>query len=197
MTGVAGTLAVSVGAVAVIASGGTDVEVPFSDAVSDGTPAGVSALAVVDVSWSESEGAVIAVGASFSVCGMRGETISPVPVGVIVVALVASTRPFVSVGRVFAESGETTDSVSRLTMPSWGVSDAVGASFSVCGMRGETISPVPVGVIVVALVASTRPFVSVGRVFAESGETTDSVSRLTMPSWGVSDKASLTSSSAL
>ena len=123
VTGGAGTLAVSVGAVAVIASGGSDVGAPFSDAVSDGTPAGVSALAVVDVSWSESEGAVIAVGASFSACGMRGETISLVPVGVIVDAVAASARSFVCVGKVFAESGETTDSVSRLTMPFWGVSD--------------------------------------------------------------------------
>ena len=128
MAGGAGTLAVSVGAVAVIASGGTDVGVPFSDAVSDVTPAGVSAAVVVGASLSESEGAVIAVGASFSACGMRGETISPVPVGVIAVA--ASARPFVSVGKVFAEPGETTDSVLRLTMPFGGVSDKASLTSS-------------------------------------------------------------------
>ena len=130
MAGVAGTLAVSGGAVAAIVSGGTDVGPPFSDVVSDGAPAGVSASAVVDASWSESEGAVIAVGASFSACGMRGEAISPVPVGVIAVAVVASTRPFVSVGTVFAEPGETTDSVSRLTMPFWDVSDKASLTSS-------------------------------------------------------------------
>ena len=121
-------MAVSVGAVAVIESGGTDVRVPFSDTVSDVTPAGVSASVVVGASLSESEGAVIAVGASFSACGMRGETMSPVPVGVIVDAVAASARSFVCVGKVFAEPGETTDSVSRLTMPSWGVSDEGGGS---------------------------------------------------------------------
>ena len=130
MTGGAGTVAVSVGAVAVIESGGTDVGVPFSDTVSDVTPAGVSAAVVVGALLSESEGAVIAVGASFSACGMRGETISPVPVGVIAVAVVASTRPFVSVGTVFAEPGETTDSVSRLTMPFGGVSDKASLTSS-------------------------------------------------------------------
>ena len=113
---------------AVIESGATDVGVPFSDTVSDVTPAGVSASVVVGASLSESEGAVIAVGASFSACGMRGETISPVPVGVI--AVVASTRPFVSVGTVFAEPGETTDSVSRLTMPFGGVSDKASLTSS-------------------------------------------------------------------
>ena len=132
VTGVAGTLAVSVGAVAVIESGGTDVRVPFSDTVSDVTPAGVSASVVVGASLSESEGAVIAVGASFSACGMLGETISLVPVGVIVdaVAVAASARSFVCVGKVFAEPGETTDSVSRLTMPSWGVSDKASLTSS-------------------------------------------------------------------
>ena len=124
MPGVKSALAGSVSAVAVIASAGIDVGTSFSDSVSQGTPAGVTTLAMIGVSLSEDEVGVIAVGASLSSCDMVGETISLVPVGIIVVAVVASVRLSVSVGTALVEPGETTASASWLTISFGGGSDS-------------------------------------------------------------------------
>ena len=119
MTGVKSTLAVSVSAVVVIASAGTDVGASFSDAVSQGTPAGVTTLVIVVVSLVVDAVGVIAVGATLSARCMVGETISLVLVGIIV----ACARSLVSIGTALVESGEITDSASRLTISFGNVSD--------------------------------------------------------------------------
>ena len=119
MTGVKSALAVSVSTVAVVASAGTDVGASFSDAVSQGTPAGVTTVAMVGVSLLVDEVGVIAVGATLSVRCMVEETISLVLVGIIV----ASATSPVSAGTALVELGETTDSASRLTISFGGVSD--------------------------------------------------------------------------
>ena len=119
MTGVKSTLAVSVSAVAVVASAGTDVGASFSDAVSRGTPAGVTALAMVGVSLVADAVGVIAVGATLSARCMVGDTISLVFVGIIV----ACARSLVPIGTALVDSGEITDSASRLMISFGDVSD--------------------------------------------------------------------------
>ena len=102
-----------------VASAGIDVGASFSDAVSQGTLAGVTTVAMVGVSLLVDEVGVIAVGATLSVRCMVEETISLVLVGIIV----ASATSPVSAGTALVELGETTDSASRLTISFGGVSD--------------------------------------------------------------------------